>query len=60
MTGSEVHCNLEYTICQATLGESEINAAVSATSLFFNADWDFQKTYIMVAGIAGISEPPCT
>ncbi|KAI9283880.1 purine nucleoside permease [Umbelopsis sp. AD052] len=51
----QVHCTADYSICQMTTGEGEINAAVSATALTFSPLFDLRKTYFMIAGIAGIN-----
>lgn len=51
----DVHCNGNYSVCQVTTGEGEINAAASITALTLNPLFDFSQTYFMVAGIAGIS-----
>ncbi|CAI5760696.1 unnamed protein product [Candida verbasci] len=48
-----IHCDSNYTICQVTLGEGEINAAISITSLTLNPIFDLSSTYFIVAGIAG-------
>ncbi|KAK8843339.1 hypothetical protein IAR55_006995 [Kwoniella newhampshirensis] len=51
----KVGCNAEGTICQMTTGESEINAAVSVTSALLASEFDFTKTYFLIAGIAGVN-----
>ncbi|CRG87059.1 putative protein C285,05 [Talaromyces islandicus] len=50
-----VHCTADHTVCQLITGESEINAAVTMTSLAFSDLFDLRSTYFFVAGIAGIS-----
>ena len=42
-------------MCQLTTGESEINAAVSISSLVASGLFDLTTTYFMIAGIAGIN-----
>lgn len=54
-----VHCTTNYTICQFTTGEGEINAAASVTALALNPLFDLTKTYFLIAGIAG-GEPDYT
>ncbi|RCK65660.1 Purine nucleoside permease [Candida viswanathii] len=54
-----IHCTTNYTICQITTGEGEINAAASITALGLNPLFDLTKTYFLVAGIAG-GEPEYT
>ncbi|RCK65651.1 Purine nucleoside permease [Candida viswanathii] len=54
-----IHCTTNYTICQITTGEGEINAAASITALGLNPLFDLTKTYFLVAGIAG-GEPQYT
>ncbi|KAI0829555.1 putative purine nucleoside permease [Hypoxylon sp. FL0890] len=50
-----VHCNERGEVCQFTVGESEINAAVSMTALVLSGLFDLSKTYFLLAGIAGIN-----
>ncbi|KAI1135926.1 putative purine nucleoside permease [Hypoxylon sp. FL0543] len=50
-----VHCNARGEVCQLTVGESEINAAVSMTALALSGLFDLSKTYFLLAGIAGIN-----
>lgn len=54
-----IHCTTNYTICQVTTGEGEINAASSVTALTLNPLFDLTKTYFLIAGIAG-GEPEYT
>ncbi|KAG2733940.1 hypothetical protein G9P44_003465 [Scheffersomyces stipitis] len=54
-----IHCTTNYTICQVTTGEGEINAASSVTALTLNPLFDLTKTYFLIAGIAG-GEPQYT
>lgn len=48
-----VHCTTNYSICQMTTGEGEINAAASVTALALSPLFDLTTTYFLVAGIAG-------
>jgi purine nucleoside permease len=41
-------------------GESEINAASSVTALVFSGYFDLEKTYFMIAGIAGVNPEVAT
>ncbi|KAK6454162.1 purine nucleoside permease [Scheffersomyces xylosifermentans] len=50
---STIYCTTNYTICQATAGEGEINAASSLTALTLNPLFDLSKTYWLLAGISG-------
>ncbi|KAK6198020.1 purine nucleoside permease [Scheffersomyces amazonensis] len=54
-----IHCTTNFTICQITTGEGEINAASSVTALGLNPLFDLSKTYFLIAGIAG-GEPAYT
>ncbi|CAK9442304.1 uncharacterized protein LODBEIA_P60470 [Lodderomyces beijingensis] len=54
-----IHCTTDYTVCQVTTGEGEINAASSISALALNPLFDLTKTYFLVAGIAG-GEPAYT
>ncbi|KAG7666148.1 uncharacterized protein J8A68_000306, partial [[Candida] subhashii] len=56
---STIHCTTNYTVCQITIGEGEINAAASMTALTLSPLFDLTKTYFLVAGIAG-GEPQYT
>lgn len=51
----DAHCTEDYTVCQITTGEAEINAATTVTALAFSPLFDLTNTYIMIAGIAGIN-----
>ena len=50
----DVHCTDDYTVCQLTTGEAEINAANTIAAFLYSAKFDLTKTYFMIAGIAGI------
>lgn len=54
-----VHCVNDFSVCQLTTGEGEINAASSITALGLLPSFDLSKTYFLVAGIAG-GEPTYT
>lgn len=49
------HCNANYTICQVTTGETEINAAATITALYLSPPFDLTKTYFLIGGIAGVN-----
>jgi purine nucleoside permease len=49
------HCTSNYSICQITTGESEINAASTITALCLSPLFDLTKAYFLVAGIAGVN-----
>ncbi|ODV96147.1 hypothetical protein PACTADRAFT_2444 [Pachysolen tannophilus NRRL Y-2460] len=49
----EIHCVANYSICQVTTGEAEINAASTITALTLSPLFDLTETYFIVAGIAG-------
>lgn len=51
----DVHCLADGSVCQLTTGESEINAAVTISSLVASPQFDLTSTYFMIAGIAGIN-----
>lgn len=48
-----VHCTADGEICQVITGESEINAAVTISSLVRSPRFDLSSTYFFVGGIAG-------
>lgn len=54
-----VHCTTNYSICQMTTGEGEINAAASVSTFLLSPLFDFSTTYFLIAGIAG-GEPTHT
>ncbi|KAK6460996.1 purine nucleoside permease [Scheffersomyces coipomensis] len=54
-----LYCTTNFTICQITTGEGEINAASSITALGLNPLFDLSKTYFLIGGIAG-GEPAYT
>lgn len=54
-----VHCTTNFSVCQMTTGEGEINAASSITALGLSPVFDLTKTYFLVSGIAG-GEPQYT
>ncbi|CAK7897467.1 purine nucleoside permease [[Candida] anglica] len=55
----DIHCTTNYSICQFTAGEGEINAAASVTALALSPLFDLSKTYFLLNGIAG-GEPDHT
>ncbi|CAH0000115.1 unnamed protein product [Clonostachys byssicola] len=50
-----VHCTSAGDICQATLGEGEINAAASMSALLLSPQFALSTTYFLLAGIAGVN-----
>ncbi|VUC20076.1 unnamed protein product [Clonostachys rosea] len=50
-----VHCTSTGDICQATLGEGEINSAASMSALLFSPQFALSDTYFLLAGIAGVN-----
>ncbi|GME80707.1 unnamed protein product [Ambrosiozyma monospora] len=52
---SEIHCNSNYTLCQVTTGEGEVNAATTITALSLSTLFDLTETFFLIAGIAGVS-----
>ena len=50
-----VYCNEKGHVCQATVGEGEINAAATMTALVLSAKFDLRGTYFLFAGIAGVN-----
>ncbi|PFH62326.1 hypothetical protein XA68_14053 [Ophiocordyceps unilateralis] len=55
-----VSCTQDGLICQATLGEGEINAAASMTALMLSPNFHLARTYFLLAGIAGVSPRQAT
>lgn len=51
----QVHCTENGDVCQVVTGESEINAATTISALTLSNVFDLTTTYMMVAGIAGVS-----
>ncbi|KAK6434843.1 hypothetical protein LTR95_008972 [Oleoguttula sp. CCFEE 5521] len=56
----DAHCTADGEICQLVTGESEINAAVTISSLVQSPRFDLKSTYFMVAGIAGVNPEVAT
>ncbi|KYK57661.1 purine nucleoside permease [Drechmeria coniospora] len=50
-----VFCTEDGRVCQATVGEGEINSAVSMTALVLAKAFDLRRTYFLIAGIAGVN-----
>ncbi|KAJ7067540.1 purine nucleoside permease-like protein [Mycena amicta] len=50
-----LHCTHDASVCQLTIGEGLVNAAASVTALAFSPLVDLRKTYVLVAGIAGVN-----
>lgn len=55
----DIHCTSNYTVCQLTTGEGEINAASTITALGLNPLFDLTSTYFLISGIGG-GEPKYT
>ncbi|KAK0649047.1 purine nucleoside permease [Cercophora newfieldiana] len=50
-----VHCLADYSVCQVTTGEAEINAAATTMALLLSQSFDFRGTYFLLSGIAGVN-----
>ncbi|KAK4177778.1 purine nucleoside permease [Triangularia setosa] len=50
-----VHCTADAEVCQMTTCEGEINAASSLMALVLSGQFEFRKTYWLIAGIAGVN-----
>lgn len=50
-----VFCTQSGSVCQLTVGEGEINSAVSMTALVLSRSFNFTQTYFLLAGIAGVN-----
>lgn len=48
-----VRCNAD-AVCQMTTGMGHANAAASLMAVLFSRQFDFRRTWILIAGIAGI------
>jgi len=49
------HCNANYTVCQITTGEAEINAASTITAMYLSPLFNLTTTYFLIAGIGGVN-----
>ncbi|KAI9702420.1 MAG: hypothetical protein M1836_000899 [Candelina mexicana] len=56
----DAHCTADGEICQLITGESEINAAVTISSLVFSRIFDLTTTYFLIGGIAGVNPEVAT
>ncbi|KAI9794117.1 MAG: hypothetical protein M1835_006798 [Candelina submexicana] len=56
----DAHCTANGEICQLITGESEINAAVTISSLVFSRLFDLTTTYFLIGGIAGVNPEVAT
>ncbi|GEQ66555.1 hypothetical protein JCM33374_g218 [Metschnikowia sp. JCM 33374] len=54
-----IYCTGNYSVCEMTTGEGEINAASSVTALGLSPLFDLSRTYFLISGIAG-GEPQYT
>jgi purine nucleoside permease len=48
-----VRCNAD-AVCQMTTGMGHANAAASLMAVLYSGEFDFRRTYVIIAGIAGI------
>jgi purine nucleoside permease len=49
----QVRCNAD-DVCQVTTGMGKANASASISALVYSGQFDFSRTYFLVAGIAGV------
>jgi purine nucleoside permease len=49
-----IHCNAD-DVCQMTTGEGHANVAASTMALLLSDHFDLRRSYILIAGIAGIN-----
>lgn len=54
-----IYCTANYSVCELTTGEGEINAASTITALGLSPLFDLSHTYFLISGIAG-GEPEYT
>lgn len=50
-----INCDADYELCQITIGEGEVNAAVTLTALSLSTSFNLTSTFFLIAGIGGIS-----
>ncbi|KAJ6467445.1 purine nucleoside permease [Mycena sanguinolenta] len=55
-----LHCTHDESVCQLTIGEGLVNAAASVTALTLSPLVDLRKTYVLVAGVAGVNPKMAT
>lgn len=55
MLYTRIFCTQTGTVCQLTVGEGEINSAVSMTALILSSRFNLTQTYFLLAGIAGVN-----
>lgn len=55
----DIFCNDDYSVCEMTTGEGEINASGSVTALGLSPKFNLTQTYFMISGIGG-GEPTLT
>lgn len=60
MVYPRIYCNPDCSVCQATVGEGEINAATSMTAILLSPKFDFSTSYFLFAGIAGVNPKHAT
>lgn len=55
----DIYCNEEFSVCEMTTGEGEINASGSMTALGLSPMFNLTQTYFLISGIGG-GEPQFT
>lgn len=55
-----VKCTSDLWTCILTVGEGEINAAISMAAVAFSPDFDLRETYFLYTGIAGVNPRKAT
>ncbi|KAJ7355625.1 purine nucleoside permease, partial [Mycena albidolilacea] len=55
-----VHCTADCSVCLATTGQAEINAASTMSALLFAGPFNLTSTYFLIAGIAGVNPKAAT
>ncbi len=50
-----IHCLADYSVCQVTTGEAEINAAATMMAVGLSDKLDLTNTYFLIGGIAGVN-----
>lgn len=55
----DIFCNDDYSVCEMTTGEGEINASGSVTALGLSPKFNLTQTYFLISGIGG-GEPTLT
>lgn len=55
----DIYCTDDYSVCELTTGEGEINASGTMTALGLSPKFNLTQTYFLISGIAG-GEPQFT